>query len=370
MAAFGVALLVASASALAVVDFRAAAPRIQKAVAPNRAVAEFRSSARASTPTCAVADLRRDPPVSRLASALPGALDALDDIRSACAGKRLMIFLDYDGTLSPIVKDPDAAFMPPSVRAAVDALSQKREVAIVSGRGRQKVRDFVQLDGLYYAGSHGFDIAGPNGLAHEVAADKLPILADAAAALRQKLAAIPGATVEDNKFSMSVHWRNVAPTDRPAVEAIVDSTLREAPFAGVLRKNSGKCVYELRPDVKWDKGEAVLYLLELLRRRETDFDEYGDDDGVAEERIAGFTEDEWYGGVLPVYVGDDVTDEDAFRAIAPFGAVSVLVCPSGDKVERPRATHATHTLRDVDDVRAFVDELASACAARPSVRGR
>ena len=78
----------------------------------------------------------------------------------------------------------------------------------------------------------------------------------------------------------------------------------------------------------------------------------------------------WYGGVLPVYVGDDVTDEDAFKAIAPFGAVSVLVCPSSDKVERPRATHATHTLKDVDDVRAFVDELASACAARPSVRGR
>ncbi len=169
---------------------------------------------------------------------------------------------------------------------------------------------------------------------------------------------------------MSVHWRNCAVDDRPAVEAIVDSTLSEAPFAGVLRKNSGKCVYELRPDVKWDKGEAVLYLLELLRRRETDFDEYGDDDGVSEDRIAGFTEDEWYGGVLPVYVGDDVTDEDAFKAIAPFGAVSVLVCPSGDKVERPRATHATHTLKDVDDVRAFVDELASACASRPSARGR
>jgi trehalose 6-phosphate phosphatase len=196
----------------------------------------------------------------------------------------------------------------------------------------------------------------------------VPVLRAARDLLIERLQVIEGSSVEDNRFSVSVHWRNVAPTDRPAVEAIVDATLSEAPFAGVLRKNSGKCVYELRPDVRWDKGEAVLYLLELLRRRETDFDEYGDDDGVAEERIAGFAADEWYTGVLPVYVGDDVTDEDAFRAIAPFGAVSVLVCPSGDKVERPRATHATHTLRDVDDVRAFVDELASACA--PSVRGR
>ena len=213
-------------------------------------------------------------------------------------------------------------------------------------------------------------IAAIAGLRHSVSSEMVPVLRAARDLLIERLQVIEGSSVEDNRFSVSVHWRNCAVDDRPAVEAIVDATLSEAPFAGVLRKNSGKCVYELRPDVKWDKGEAVLYLLELLRRRETDFDEYGDDDGVSEDRIAGFTEDEWYGGVLPVYVGDDVTDEDAFRAIAPFGAVSVLVCPSGDKVERPRATHATHTLKDVDDVRAFVDELASACASRPSARGR
>ena len=338
------------------------------------------------------------------------------------AGRRqLVVFLDYDGTLTPIVSDPDAATLSDHMRDAVGKLSDRATVAIVSGRAREKLRNFVQLPELYYAGSHGFDIDGPGGtwggvlsflscvaappsrpresphryavaatpgppvdrrerghdpryaaagLRHSVSSEMVPVLRAARDLLIERLQVIEGSSVEDNRFSVSVHWRNCAVDDRPAVEAIVDSTLREAPFAGVLRKNSGKCVYELRPDVKWDKGEAVLYLLELLRRRETDFDEYGDDDGVEEERVAGFTEDEWYGGVLPVYVGDDVTDEDAFRAIAPFGAVSVLVCPSGDKVERPRATHATHTLRDVDDVRAFVDELASACAARPSVRGR
>ena len=347
MAAFGVALLVASASALAVVDFRAAAPRIQKAVAPNRAardfgpngaVAEFcgsRASARASTPTCAVADLRRAPPTSRLASALPSALDALDDIRSACAGKRLMIFLDYDGTLSPIVKDPDAAFMPPSVRAAVDALSQKREVAIVSGRGRQKVRDFVQLDGLYYAGSHGFDIAGPNGLAHEVAADKLPILADAAAALRQKLASIPGATVEDNKFSMSVHWRNVAEELRGEVER---ATIEEVAARDGIRYTEGKCVYELRPDLgeaSWNKGEAVLFLLDFL--------------------LDGATAD--LDGVVPIYMGDDTTDEDAFAVLQGLGGLSFLVTTTGDP-ERPRDTFSTHTVASYREVEQLLGALA------------
>lgn len=210
----------------------------------------------------------------------------------------------------------------------------------------------------------------PAGLRHSVSNEMVPVLQAARDLLIERLTVIAGASVEDNRFSVSVHWRNCANEDRPAVEAIVDATLAEAPFAGVLRKNCGKCVYELRPDVKWDKGEAVLYLLELLRKRETDFDEYGDGDVSQDELTSSsFTTEEWYGGVLPVYIGDDVTDEDAFRAIAPFGAVSVLVCPSEDS-ERARATHATHTLQDVQDVQAFVDELASACGdGRGRARG-
>ena len=244
-----------------------------------------------------------------------------------------MIFLDYDGTLSPIVKDPDAAFMPPSVRAAVDALSQKREVAIVSGRGRQKVRDFVQLDGLYYAGSHGFDIAGPNGLAHEVAADKLPILADAAAALRQKLASIPGATVEDNKFSMSVHWRNVAEELRGEVER---ATIEEVAARDGIRYTEGKCVYELRPDLgeaSWNKGEAVLFLLDFL--------------------LDGATADD----VVPVYMGDDTTDEDAFAVLQGLGGLSFLVTTTGDP-ERPRDTFSTHTVASYREVEQLLGALA------------
>ena len=115
-------------------------------------------------------------------------------------------------------------------------------------------------------------IAAIAGLRHSVSSEMVPVLRAARDLLIERLQVIEGSSVEDNRFSVSVHWRNCAVDDRPAVEAIVDSTLSEAPFAGVLRKNSGKCVYELRPDVKWDKGEAVLYLLELLRRRETDFD--------------------------------------------------------------------------------------------------
>ena len=112
-----------------------------------------------------------------------------------------------------------------------------------------------------------------------------------------------------------------------------------APFRTTLRKFSGKCVFELRPSAAWNKGEAALYLLDMVRKAE----------GGAHD---------WFDGVQPIYVGDDVTDEDAFKALAPFGAVGVLVAPA-DESERPARTHATHRLRDVDDVRAFLDALAA-----------
>lgn len=81
------------------------------------------------------------------------------------AGRRqLVVFLDYDGTLTPIVSDPDAAILSDQMRSAVGKLAERATVAIVSGRAREKLRNFVQIPELYYAGSHGFDIDGPNGV--------------------------------------------------------------------------------------------------------------------------------------------------------------------------------------------------------------
>jgi len=74
-----------------------------------------------------------------------------------------VVFLDYDGTLTPIVSDPDAAILSDQMRSAVGKLAERATVAIVSGRAREKLRNFVQIPELYYAGSHGFDIDGPNG---------------------------------------------------------------------------------------------------------------------------------------------------------------------------------------------------------------
>ena len=89
----------------------------------------------------------------------------LPDAKTLNSGaKRLVVFLDYDGTLTPIVEESDTAVLAPPMRAAIARLARHAPVAVVSGRAREKIREFVAVEGLYYAGSHGFDIDGPNGV--------------------------------------------------------------------------------------------------------------------------------------------------------------------------------------------------------------
>merc|ERR1712224_439729 len=98
-----------------------------------------------------------------------------------------------------------------------------------------------------------------------------------------------GMLVEDNTFSLSVHYRNVAEEDRPMGEQAVEEVLSTRPM---LRKTDGKMVYELRPAVDWHKGKAVEWLLDVIKQD-------------CPEGLEFF----------PIYIGDDVTDEDAFRVM-------------------------------------------------------
>lgn len=91
----------------------------------------------------------------------PCILTNFKDFLSLISGKRVVVFLDYDGTLTPIVSNPDEAYLSSSMRAAVQQVAQTFPTAVISGRGRDKVEAFVQLEELYYAGSHGLDIKGP-----------------------------------------------------------------------------------------------------------------------------------------------------------------------------------------------------------------
>jgi trehalose-phosphatase len=239
------------------------------------------------------------------------------------AERRPALFLDYDGTLTPIVDRPEDAHIDPAMRAALRAAAAVMPVAIVSGRDLDDVAALVDLDELIYAGSHGFDIRGPDlRLEQPEGVDALEDLADAAERLHQRLAAIDGAQVERKRFAIAVHYRRVAAEQVPQVEQAVAATAQALP---TLKRTGGKQIYELRPDIDWDKGRAVTWLLAQL-----------DLDGP---------------DVLPIYIGDDDTDEDAFRALAERGGIGILVSAA------PHPSTAAYRLRDADAVRALLAHL-------------
>ncbi len=259
------------------------------------------------------------------AGALPNALDRAGEIGARLATKRLAGFLDYDGTLTPIVARPDLAVLSDAMRGSLERLAARCPIAIVSGRDRADVARLVSLDGLVYAGSHGFDIAGPSGLRqeHPRAAGFMPALDAAEARLADLVGGIKGALVERKRFAIAVHYRQVAEDKVAAVKDAVAKVVAEAPD---LRRTTGKMILELRPRVDWDKGRAVLWLLDAL----------------------GLDDDD----VLPIYLGDDDTDEDAFAALAGRG-VGILVTDT----ERPTA--AAYVLADTNEVGRFLDTLAA-----------
>ena len=258
-----------------------------------------------------------------LAAAGPSALARYADIEQRLRNKQLMVFLDYDGTLTPIVDQPDRAKLSEAMRVTIRMLAQQCPVAIISGRDREDIQRSVGIDTLFYAGSHGFDIAGPASkhTGYQQGVDFLPVLDHAERALRHRLASVRGAIVERKKFSIAVHFRGVAAPEESAVEDNIDIVLRNHP---TLRKGLGERVLELQPRLNWNKGKAVLWLLDNLQLNHSD--------------------------VLPLYIGDGMTDEDAFRALANRG-LGILVA------ESPRRTAATYVLKDPTEVQEFLQRI-------------
>ena len=247
------------------------------------------------------------------------ALEHIEEI--ARTGDRLAVFLDYDGTLTPIVSHPEDAWLSDSMQQTLRSLVAYVPVAILSGRDLSDVRGRVQVDGIIYAGSHGFDIAGAGGLRRELGAEYLPVLDMAETELREALDDIPGAQLERKHFSVAAHYRNVNANEAFKVAMAVDAV---AGRHHELRRIDGKKVCELLPNLDWNKGKAVLWLLETL--------------GLQRE------------SVRPIYIGDDNTDEDAFRAVKKRG-IAILVS------EEPQVTAAGYRLNNPEDVERFLQQL-------------
>jgi len=258
---------------------------------------------------------------------LPSALKKFDQLYRQIEGKRMVVFLDYDGTLTPIVDTPDKAIMHEDMRNAVIKLSQCCTVGIISGRDLQDIQHMVKIDSILYAGSHGFDISSPEDLEiqNQIGEEFLPILDEAEKELSEKLQSIDKIIVERKKFAIAIHYRLVEPKWIETIEKVVDEVATKHID---LRKAYGKKIFELQPDIDWHKGKALLTLLKALKLDRDD--------------------------VLPIYIGDDVTDEDAFRALQGRG-IGIVVW------SEPYETAASYSLKNPDEVRDFLLKIVSLC---------
>ncbi|MBN1760857.1 MAG: trehalose-phosphatase [Chitinispirillaceae bacterium] len=212
--------------------------------------------------------------------------------RSIFSKKPLTIFLDYDGTLTPIVSRPELAILSDTMRDIVKRLSEKHTVAIVSGRMRDDLESLVGIEGLYYAGSHGMDISGPDiGMMHPVAEAIIPRIAECVKQAQADIGGIEGLLIEKKKISFALHYRLVDEKKHlPEIEAYAREIVVQN---SGMRLMHGKKVFEILPDIDWHKGKAVRWIMKALKKK-------------------------WHDTAV-LYIGDDTTDEDAFRVVRTRG---------------------------------------------------
>lgn len=257
--------------------------------------------------------------------------NALDKVRNELSGRCLNLFLDFDGTLAPIVNKPDKARMPCKIKASLDKLSKKLgpRIAIVSGRAIRDIKNRVGLKGIVYVGNHGLEIEGPRlHFCASIFPEYKAALERIKEELSRKISAVKGAFIEDKGLSLSLHFRQASESNRALAKAIFHEVVIMDKIKGIIKTKSGKMVLEIRPPADTDKGRVVMWLL-------------------ARQQFA-------YQGkqVLPIYIGDDLTDEDAFKALKNKG-ITVFVGESKD-------SYAGYYLKNVNEVAEFLKVILNA----------
>ena len=252
----------------------------------------------------------------------PPILADMDLISNQLADKRPVLFLNYGGTLAPTDQKPENTELSKKVRRALHKVAKLMPVTIVSGRDAEELRKQVDLPELIYAGSHGLEILGPD--LHLELPEGINVREDldkAMAELSRLLGEFPGVRIERKRFAIVVHYEHRNMLDTAYLEATIEQVQMQLPR---LRNIGGKEVFELLPNIDWNKGRAVEWLL-------------------AEMGLDGPEQ-------LPLYIGDDVTDEDAFRSLRGAG-IGILVA----KHRQP--SMATYRIGDSDDVLKLLDHL-------------
>lgn len=254
-------------------------------------------------------------------------------------GKHLCIFLDFDGTISVIRKDPYKVGLSREMEDVIRKLAARKEisVAIVTGRKLDDIKRRVKIKSLIYVGNHGLEAEGPGikYVAKEARKARAAIFA-IYKILKKELAGMPAVIVEDKKLTLSVHYRRAPAAQAPKVESIVKRIIDRPVKRGEVAAFMGRKIWEVRPPEDLNKGTIVQYLLSTIRK------------------AAGKS-------TVPVYIGDDITDEDAFRKIKKGYTVKV-------GLHGIKNTKAEYFLKNVSGVKKFLKTMYRGTESRKAGR--
>jgi trehalose 6-phosphate phosphatase len=244
--------------------------------------------------------------------------------------KQKLLLFDYDGTLTPIVDSPEMANLTLGTKKLLASLVHRPsvKVGIISGRALLDIKDRVGLRGIIYAGNHGFEIEGPDiQFIHPLTEEISSIIRLMSTVLQRAMSSIKGVIVEDKGVTLSVHYRLVDQDKITAVNNMFENTVGIANRLGKIKITSGKKVHEVRPAISWNKGNAVNLIFDRVSRPNRKAD------------------------VLPLYLGDDLTDEDAFKAVNDLDGISILIG------EASQQSAAAYYLNSTSEVESFLVEF-------------
>jgi len=246
-------------------------------------------------------------------------------VKAKIKDKYLFVFLDFDGTLVPIAETPDKAKLPKKIKGLLRKLADnpRLKIALISGRAIGDIKNKIGLKGIIYSGNHGLEIEGPKINFKPVVSPRYRIIIERLSnELKQKTSFIKGALVEDKGLSLSLHYRLVNKKQIPLLKTVFHEAVVLYLVKNRIKIKPGKMVLEVRPPVEWNKGKIVLWLLS--------------------RQIFALKKE----GILPIYIGDDVTDEDAFKALKRKG-LSIFVGKAGD-------SQADYYLKNTEEVVKFL----------------
>jgi len=234
--------------------------------------------------------------------------------------KHILLLIDYDGTLTPIVERPELAHLSPEMKECLQGLvnNPRLTLGIISGRTLGDLQERVGIKGIIYAANHGLEIEGPNiSFINPAAKQAISSLRSLCQDISKAIAAIKGARIDNKELTLSLHYRLVDEAQLDELNKIFTEIVKAPLASGQIRITPSKKAYDIKPAVDWDKGKAVEFIA---------------------QKLAG--EDK----PLMLFLGDDVTDYDGFRTVDMNDGISIFV---GKETTEPPAQYFLYSPKEV-----------------------